>query len=559
MEVVLYWLKKIPWSEVVLILTMILIDIAIHPLTYGPDRYIHDPAVYRIESEQYLSGDWYTEMATESGVYVFYAPLIQLGDLLLIPEEVWRQGLYLMSLAVLFYSILQIVKMFLPSIFGVFTIIFLHAYLMINIPPPWLYGPFMQIDGGLAPRTIGVALSFLALFLLLKKARILPWIILGAATLIHVSNSLIVFGLLIVSYAVWCFFKSDNLRDVVQEMLVKTGVYLASGGWFAFFVAIQSNGLPEDFTLEKFIWIWIYFRASYMALPLVSFQDWMYFFAHIASIIGGWVILWKYGKPEFRENLNLLSIVGLGAAILFFAFYVFAFVWPWLPGFQFYSLRVIYFTYFIAYLYFGSVLFVLYQLILSKSIWRMQLWERSFIFSCTLVLSVISMNVIYTTIPQIVHRAEKNFAASWERFLNSNPVSPKLDTERYIVMHPEPFISPPDWYASPRHSTPYVPSATSFKSFGFTPAGAFQWFERMDDMSRGELQQEFEKQKQKKKWKPTSIQWNKYYSQFTADEICVLSRKYSTKLFLTYQESEYPFPLVVGDTDFRLYRTGQCF
>lgn len=550
--------QKIHWKEILLVIMMIMLDIAIHPLTYGPDRYIHDPAVYRIENENYLSGDWYADMAVESKVYIFYSKLVHFGDFIRIPEEIWRQCLYLVSLSILFYSILRIFRIFFPSIWGALIIIFLHAYLILNMPPPWLYGSFMQIDGGLAPRSIGVAFSFLSLLFLLKNARALPWVFLGLATLVHVSNSLIVFCLFLSAYLIWSFLEGAAFRRILRKAIFNIVVYIVSGGWFALYVATQSSGLPPDFSIEKFIWVWIYFRASYMALPLVSTYDWIIFSCHLVAIIGGWFLLRRYGNVSFQKQLNLLSIIGIGATVFFFLFYIFTFVWPWLPGFQFYSLRVICFTYFIAYLYFGVALLTSFVFLMKNRIKKIPQWERSLITIGLIGMLIIFSIVMLRVIPRITERVENNYKLSWSRFLNDDPIMPKLATEKYIIANPSPFLSPPDWYVSPRHSTPYIPSATSFKSFGFTPIGALQWFERMNDMSRGELQHQFEKQQKNGRWEPVSIKWKKYYSELSSDEVCLFVKKYSVQYFLTYKELEYPFPLIVEDEDFRLYQVGQC-
>ena len=189
-----FW-KKLPVSSLIVLGLLLVFEVSIHPLGFGPDRRVHDPAVYRLGDAEYLPGDWYTQMAVDSGVYTFYAKLVNVWHFLPFSEETWRLLLYAASLVVLYYAMIRIARLFSQSALVIPLVALFHAIVILVAPPIWLYGPFVHVDGGLAPRSIAIALSFLALSLLLHNARSLPWIVLGLATLIHVSNSLIIFTL----------------------------------------------------------------------------------------------------------------------------------------------------------------------------------------------------------------------------------------------------------------------------------------------------------------------------------------------------------------------------
>ena len=89
------FVKKNSWKNILLLGLLLLFEVSIHPLGFGPDRKIHDPAVYRLDDSTYLSGDWYTEMSLESGVYPFYAKLVNMWHILPLSEEPWVRMLYI--------------------------------------------------------------------------------------------------------------------------------------------------------------------------------------------------------------------------------------------------------------------------------------------------------------------------------------------------------------------------------------------------------------------------------------------------------------------------------
>lgn len=558
------FVKKNSWKNILLLGLLLLFEVSIHPLGFGPDRKIHDPAVYRLDDSTYLSGDWYTEMSLESGVYPFYAKLVNMWHILPLSEEPWRLLLYIASIIVLYVSLIRISTLFSASIFIVPIVAIFHAIVMLTAPPIWLYGPFMQIDGGLAPRSIGMALSFLSLFFLLKGARILPWAILGIATLIHVSNSLIVFTLF---FLVWIgmqfhfngFFEKRYWLGLIRKSFASLAVYILAGGWFALFVAFQHKDGVGMLPTEKFIWTWIYFRAPYMALPLMPWKAWLLFGLHIASLFFAWYFLRQRFRDERRVMLDFLGLIGVGAVVYFFLFYVFAFILPWMPGFQFYSIRVIYFLHFSAYL-FTALLLVLWcrdwmvgKFFFGKNIKNAYL--RGVLLGSAVSIILI---VLFYSYPgrKFFQQSVPNIRASWDRVANSESRKLRVSqspVDRYLIANQKPFLAPPNWYGS----ASYLPSVASFKTFGFTMPGMAEWYTRMNDVSRGDLERTFQLQRQSGHFEAVTIDWRTVYSGLSVSDILLLAEKYNFKLFLSYGNLAYPFVVVAKDADYVLYRVSQ--
>lgn len=536
-------LQKLPWKSLLLFAGLLLFEVSIHPLGLGPDRRIHDPAVYRLADPGYMTGDWYTTMAVESGVYTFYAKLVNLYQTLPVSEEFWRMILYLLSLGVLYVSLIKIARLFSESVLVGPVVAFFHAIVVVVAPPIWLYGPFIQVDGGLAPRSIGIALSFLALYFLLKQAQYLPWILLGVATLVHVSNSLIVFTLFFGAWLLLILLNrettipwKEHLVALLRQGSVAFLVYLLAGGWFALSVSLRNTAV-SDFSDEKFIWAWIYFRAPYMALPLMPWKAWLLFGLHIGALTVSWYLLRRWSTETIHKMLDLLALIGLGAVVYFFAFYVSAFIFPWLPGFQFYSLRVIYLMHFVAYLFSALVLVVW-----LKKYGRYQLF---FLFGLALVAGF-----ALTPVQKQAEKMVKNIGVSVNYLLDQRTLYTLSPTTKVLASLNQPFLAPPNWFGSPR----YLPSVASYKMFGFTPRGLKEWYERMDVVSGGELENIYLSQEKTGLFQPVTLNWSTFYARLTTEEIQALSKKYHFTLFLALQSSQYPFEVIVEDSDYRLYR-----
>lgn len=541
-------LQKLPWKSLFLFGGLLLFEVSIHPLGLGPDRRIHDPAVYRLADPSYMIGDWYTTMAVESGVYTYYAKLVSPYQTLPVSEEFWRMTLYLLSLGVLYFSLIKIARLFSESALIVPVVAFFHAIVVVVAPPIWLYGPFIQVDGGLAPRSIGIALSFLALYFLLKQAKYLPWILLGVATLVHVSNSLIVFTLFFGAWLLLMLLNretsipwKEHLVALLRQGSVAFLVYLLAGGWFALSVSLQNTGV-SDFPDEKFIWAWIYFRAPYMALPLMPWKAWLLFGLHIGALVTSWYLLRRWSTETIHKMFDLLALIGLGAVVYFFAFYVFAFIFPWLPGFQFYSLRVIYLMHFVAYLFSALVLMVWLK---KHGTYQLRLF-----FGCLVLVAGFALTPAQKQAQKQAEKMVRNVKTSSTYLFDQKTTYTLSPTTKALATLNQPFLAPPNWFGSPR----YLPSVASYKMFGFTPRGLKEWYERMDVVSGGELENTYLVQQKTGLFQPVTLNWSTFYARLTTEEIRALSKKYHFTLFLALQSSQYPFEVIVEDSDYRLYR-----
>ncbi len=531
-----YLKYAVSWKWVFLIGMLTLSDMLVHPLGNGPDRLIHDPAVYRMSDSTYMQGDWYTDMATDSGVYTYYGKLVNAWHILAIPQELWRTVLYISSLIVLYYALVSIARVFSSGILVIPVVALFHAFLLANGRSPWLYGPFMQIDGGLAPRSIGMSLSFLALLFLIRGKFLLPSVLLGLATLFHVSNSLIVFSLF---FIVWCL-KSWFTSKVfpVKATVLGTLLYILTGGWFAFYLAALTRSEPHLFSADKFIWTWVYVRASYLALPYISSIWWVLLGLHVAAIIGGWWLLRRRVKNSTLDSLDYLALVGIGSILYFGFFYIVGFIWPWLPGFQFYSIRVVYFAYFVAYLFIA---------LLIPYVWHS---FRKYQLLAVFLGSLVVIWLFLSSGSAFFHEGVRNAWLSWNHVADSSLDMPREATGEYLVAHPEPFLAPIYW----QYSSVYLPSVITFKSFGFTSRGLPEWFDRLNSLSKGELENRYQEQLKAGIFAPTALDWDQIYSNLTTADVLSLSEKYHFRLFLTLKKNLYPFSVVVEDAQYRLYQ-----
>lgn len=556
--------KSRPISDRLLLLLLVLLDIAIHPLGTGPDRLVHDPAVYRLSNPNYLPGDWYTDMATQSGVYTFYAHLVNAWHNLHIPEELWRLAVYLTCLVILYYSLVRIARLFSANRWVVPIIAVLHASLLAGGRAPWLYGPFIQVDGGLAPRSVGVALSFLALYFLLTNSLLACALVLGLATLIHVSNSLIIFSLFLLAWVIQQLLTRQASQLSIASLTKKTVgavlVYLVAGGWLALKLAlVEAPALA--FPTAKFIWAWVYFRAPYFALLQTPSLWWLLFLMQGVIIIVGARYLKKRLPDSTHQALGLLSIIGLAGIAYLLGFYFFAFVRPWLPGFQFYSIRVIYLTYFVSFLYLGLIVSPAVSKLVQAIKNRLGAESGRYWSSAGLLLIV---GFLWSGVGQSY---ANHLQTSWWRLLDSSVrlrplvaedrqvTLPSTNTYQYLLHHPEPFLAPPNW--SP--GTIYLPSVASFKSFGFTPEGLPAWYNRLNDISGGQLEQTYLSQLASGRFEPVVLDWPRLYSQLTADRVVELAERYRFRLFMSYSSLDYPFDLVTEDNDWRVYRIPPTF
>jgi hypothetical protein len=552
-------IHKHGWRDVLLIIGLIFFDILIHPLTPGPDRLIHDPAVYRLANSSYMIGDWYTDMAVKSNVYIFYAKLVMFGPSIGVPEEMWRMMLYLISLAILYYALIRIARLFTPNIWVVPVLVILHAFLNTGYnQPPWLYGPFIQIDGGLAPRSIGVALSFLALYFLLRRSLLVVAGLLGLATFIHVSNSFIVFTLFWLVWLIDAVIRLWRNRDGTWGEIARHGVtaglvYLCLGGWFALYVAF--SGAKGSLSTEQFIWTWVYFRAPYMALPLGTLAGKMVVAVKLGILGIGWYVVRRMLTSKLRPLWDMAGLIGLGAMAYFAFYYVTAFVVPWLPGFQFYSIRIVYFAYWLAFLMF-SLLLVMISERLVRNV------RAGSVVVAGIALLLLGWGVSSHQGKLLRERVPRNIAATKLqlgrlRGVYRQPIrvgevmySPDSPLYRYVTEHPEPLLTPINWVKGPF----YVPSIVTFKSFGFTEEGLAAWFNRMNDLMKGDLARSYVAQEAQGTWRPFEPNWTDYYNRLTVEDIRQLSEKYHFRFFVAARSQSYPFQIITEDNEYRLYR-----
>ncbi len=561
-EVTSGFLKRLSWLDILILGLLLLFEVSMHPLGIGPDRRIHDPGVARFIDPQSFPRDWYANSVEESGVYSFYGPLVALGPILSIDEERWRMMLYIGSLIILYGSLIRIARVFTKSPLVVPFIALFHAIGYLYSPPAWLYGPFIHIDGGLAPRSIGVALSFLSLAFILEKKPVAPWVVLGIATLFHVSNSLLVFLVIVSSMLViWTVEALRNesiqywrrgIKYIFSRLVTASWWYIVAGGWFVFAVAWRdTSGSSIVMTTEQFIWTWVYFRAPYMALTHVSFGSWMLFFLHVGLTVFCALLLSRIFLDKQREVIILTLTAGFSLAG-FGVFYFFTFIFPWLPGFQLYSFRVIYLVYFVAYFLLALLITSLPRYLLQ----RLLVVQPRKIRTLMLVYysGVMIGLILFIKEEHIDDRYLKNATGNLEKsaiYLRSSPVVRSGSSiENFLLAHRnQAYLAPPDWYGPAQ----YTSHVASFKVFGFTQASLPVWYERMDTLSRGKLSNIYSRQLKQDQWEPISIKWKESYGTFTNSEIQDLKQKYNFDYFVTYSDLQYDFPVLMKEEKYTLY------
>lgn len=560
----LEYAQKLPWKGIFLLSILLLFEVSMHPLGIGPDRRIHDPGVARFLDPHSYPGDWYADAVQASGVYPFYGALIGIGDVIGIGEERWRMFLYIACLVVTYSSLLRIARVFTDNILVIPILVVLHAAAYLYDPPAWLYGPFIHVDGGFAPRSLGVAFSFLAIALALEKKVLAPWIVLGLATLIHVSNSLLIFLLLLFAKAIeWIIAiwrEESGVHSIKQKIRNFTGrialaalAYVLSGGWFVLAVAIRDAAAHTNFPAQQFIWIWTYFRAPYMALPEISHSSWLIFFLLIGAGVVSGAFLY-FSKKYFKKPIVFLGSLGGGALLGFGFFYLTSFVYPWLTGFQLYSFRIVYIFYFVAYLFIVVALISFPSFCVEKLSGRFIFLrnKKVFVGMYTLILGSIFIWGIdeYKVLDKYLERAQNNIVKSYRYLLN--PGFPELESsiQKFLLEHrSEAYLAPPNWYGPPQ----YTSHVASFKVFGFTQASLPIWYERMDALSYYELSKTYNKQFVTGKFKTTTIDWKEKYDTLSTKEIEVLQKKYKFRYFITTAKAEYPFTVLIREEDQVLY------
>lgn len=555
-------LRHLPWKQLGILILLMIFELSMHPLGVGPDRRIHDPGVVRFIDPKSSPGDWYTDAAQASGVYPFYGALVSLGPTFSIEEERWRMILYIISLVVLYIALFRIARIFSDNILVVPLVAVFHATGYLYDPPAWLYGPFMHIDGGLAPRSIGVALSFLAVAFFLEERKIAPWIVIGIATLIHVSNSMLVFLVLlattVLEQLVEMYRRCRQMQPRVAvkqgfpftQLIIPISVYFLSGGWFILAVASHDVVGPMRLTTEQFIWTWVYFRAPYMALPYISYGSWILFSLYLLVLAGAMTFLFWFLR-EKRKELSRLGLISFFSLMGFVVFYLVTFEVPWLKGFQLYSFRIIYLVYLSMYVSLAIVIVTLPRYLINRfpffqtqlSLWK---WIYILVIGGTYLFFVNH----YKVIDRYEGKAIPNLEKSIEYFKKPQMPAAGSPIEKYLFDHRAvPYLSPPDWNGPPRHA-----SVASFKVFGFTQSSLPIWRDRMDALSRGELSRQYYLQKSQGRFKPVIIDWRETYGKLTAEEVESLRKKWGFRYFVTYIDHQsYPYHVIMMDEKYILY------
>lgn len=533
-------------------LSLTILDSAVKPLTYGPDRLIHDPAVNRILDPGYLQNDWYTQMATDSGIYYFYARLVGLYKSLGINEEQWRLFLYILFITLLYYSIIKIIRQIVNKpIIPVITIVIIHALFNSGINQPvWLYGPFIHIDGGLAPRTIGMSLSFLGLLFLITSKPYLSAAALGIAALFHPSNSLVLYLIIFGAWTIKSLIYKASIGKIITVIAQTIVVFIAAGGWFVLKVALGSWRGADHFSSEKYIWIWTYFRAPYLVLPEVTSYWWRLFVINILFTLFSWASIRNLLLEKNREAYLLVTITGLSAVIYFFAYYYFAFINPWLPGFKLYSIRGIYLLYFASFVNAGIAAYCIYEMLINKLPLIVKLDKyRVISFKIIFTLTAASILSLYSGGSNLIVNSLENISRSYSTATLVKAGLP--DTEIYNTLSTisDPILTPPNFNTY----GVYIPTVVSFKSFGFTDSGLIEWYSRINSLVNDELENTYNFQLREGSFKSVSINFQERYSELTNDEVAALSVKYDFKYFLTFSGLQYNFKVISKDRKYTIY------
>ena len=115
-------------------------------------------------------------------------------------------------------------------------------------------------------------------------------------------------------------------------------------------------------------------------------------------------------------------------------------------------------------------------------------------------------------------------------------------------------------------SVVHRPQVVSFKAFGYTSKGLSQWYERINDLSRGSVERLYQDQLSNHRLKPPFSSMSdavdyldQQYGRLTPDEVIRLCRKYKATLFVTFSdqtafEHDARFKLLRTTNRWRLYR-----
>jgi hypothetical protein len=531
-------LRTANFRLIIFIFFGITLDLIIHPLTHGPDRLIHDPAVnyYLSRSVNY---DWYTSIAVSSQIYLPYSYVIGAGQYLLGCTEKWRAILYIFSLCANYLAIAKISKLLSGGLAVASALIIIHTVFFKVTGNPWVYGQFLQIDGGLAPRSISNAAGFWALYLFLANRCHRGAILLGLATFIHPSNTLLIYTLFVFSMTLCSLtHRSCNIKDTIRTTIINTVIYIFSGGWFAFTVYLYTTSSAE-ISGHFLMWVWLYVRVPYM----------LYVNNHVTAIILPFLMCiiscacYFYLKlqdtlqfhPHKSKNLQFLFCISALSFLGFFIYEINAYYLYSLTIFKMYSIRLLNYGYLASFLLISLT---------TRELWvsYIKTWLKK-VSSCKKYLYIPCLLIV--------------FIASVLAFNNNKLIYAKLCSQNseinvinFIKRKDLSFLGPPTF----NHSWIYVNQAITFKSFGFTDDSIFEWANRISFSKNCDLKNIYENQLKVGKFKAPNINFDNCYNSLTAGELKKIADRLNVSYALVSDEMTGLGNIVYKDQNYVLYR-----
>jgi hypothetical protein len=524
---------------IVFILFGISLDLIIHPLTHGPDRLIHDPAVNYYLSPS-VNMDWYTSVAVSSHIYLAYSYVIGAGQYLLGCTEKWRAILYVFSLCANYLAIAKISKLLSGGLAVASVLVIIHTAFFQVFGNPWVYGQFLQIDGGLAPRSISNAAGFWGLYLFLANRYHRGAILLGLATFIHPSNTLLIYTLLIISMTLCSLtHKSWNIKDTIRTSIINTIIYIFCGGWFAFAVYLYTSSTAE-ISGHFLMWVWLYIRAPYMLYVNNRASDIILPFLTCIISCGCYFYLKLLQDTlQFHQhqskNLQFLFYISILSFLGFFIYQINAYYLYSLTLFKSYSIRLL------NYGYLASFLLISFTI---KELWV------SYIKTCLKTVSLCKkylyiLGLLIVFIGLVI--AFNNNKLIYAKLCSQNS---EINVINFIKRKDLSFLGPPNF----NHSWIYLNQAITFKSFGFTDESIFEWANRISFSKNCDLKNIYENQLKVGKFKTPNINFDNCYNNLTVGELKKIANRLNISYALVYDEMTGLGNVVYKDQNFVLYR-----
>lgn len=488
------------------------------PFNIGPDRAIHDPAVNRIIDPTYLTNDWFVNAISDSGVHFFYGKLISLHAYIGIDRFIWEDILYILSLQILIFSFFKITKTLNRNIFLVLILFLVHALAFILIPPQFGYGEFFPIDYGLAPRSLSIPFTFLSISFMLRGSYLWAAFYVGLSTLLHPSNGILSFMLIFlirIFLVINEFLKFNSLKSI-SEILKFFIIYILSGGFFAFLIALNSIG-NSAMDINEFSWAWIYLRAPYLDILDQGLRTYALWIAHFLMLI---FFIYKFMKTNNRSRHQLILILISIISIVFFAiFYISFYFFPSKTIFSLYSFRLIYLFFFSIHLM--SALYVLKKY--SNFLNYISFQKKFF-----LDVSVKTISVLLIAINIYIISDFENLKDSFLKF-GSNKLEITSDVHEKLYNLNETVMMDPKLVFS---SNFYISSFVSFKNFGFTETSMKEWLKRLNLMCSNSISKEYINQLNKGKFSNSEISWENCFNNKSEQELKEIMSDYRINYLL---------------------------